>query len=182
MPAQTGKTKKKYGTKSWGKEFLVDLEVPSGELCQVRRPGIAGLIAAGLLDSMDTLTALVQTEHVDRVEKGSASTLNKEEIGALLKDKDKLLSALALMDNVVAYVVNQPHVELPEVEEGEDGNRVKRPIRDEERHPEIVYTDMIEMVDKVYIFQYVVGGVSDLEQFRKEFGELVDGVETVSGI
>ena len=180
MPAPKGK--KKYGGKSWGKEFLVDLEVPSGELCQVRRPGVAGLIAAGLLDSMDTLTSLVQSEHVDRVEKGNSSTLSKDEVSALLKDKDKLLGSLMLMDKVVAFVVNQPTVKIPVVEEGEDGNKTTRPIRDEERDPEVVYTDMIDMVDKVYIFQYVVGGVSDLEQFRKEFGELVDGMEAISGV
>lgn len=159
---------KKYGA-GWATEPLMDLEVPSGSLCQVRRPGITGLIKAGLLDSLDTLTSLVKTEHVDRVERGAATTPSQDDLVNLLKDKEKLLSALELMDKVVCYVVVQPTIVMP-------------PAGDVERDPASIYADSIPIDDKVFIFQFVVGGVSDLEQFRKEFGAAVAGLEDVQGV
>ena len=163
MPAR----QRKYGS-TWGKELLVDLEVPSGSLCQVRRPGITGLIKAGLLDSLDTLTSLVKTEHADRVERGAPTTPTQDDLKALLADKDKLLAALELMDKVICYVVVQPQVLMP--------------IPEDQRDPACIYADSIDLEDKVFIFQYVVGGVSDLETFRQEFGATVASMENVQGV
>ncbi len=186
MPAQPRKAKK-YGQKSWMREFVVDLEVPSGELCQVRRPGITGLIKTGILESLDSLTSLVQTEHIDRVEKGSATTISKEQVKDLLKDVRKLDDAMTLLDKVICYVVVQPKVIRPiRVDEqgkpvlDEEGREIG--LTDDEREAGVVYCDMIDLEDKVYIFQYAVGGVSDLETFRKEFRESLGSLESIPGI
>ena len=32
----------------------------------------------------------------------------------------------------------------------------------------VVYADQVEMEDKLFLFQFVVGGTRDLERFRKE--------------
>lgn len=187
----------KYAATAWGGEHLIDLEMPSGQLAQVRRPGVTGLIKAGLLDSLDSLTALVKTEHMDRVKKGASTTpeITKEDIAELAKDKDRLISALDLMDKVVEYVVVQPHVLRP-VQRDETGKpilmwrgklnddtgeqiREELPLPDDERVAGQVYTESVDPTDKVYIFQFVVGGVRDLEQFREEFGETVGALESL---
>jgi hypothetical protein len=98
------------------------------------------------------------------------------------------------MDRVTEYVVVQPQVLRP-VQRDEEGNPIKMwkgrieddgerimeelPLPDAERVPGTVYTDMVEPMDKVYLFQFVVGGVRDLEQFRAEFGETMGALEAL---
>ena len=51
----------KYAPTTWGSELggAEDLTVPSGQTCLVRRPGVQGLMEAGILHDLDTLTAEV---------------------------------------------------------------------------------------------------------------------------
>jgi hypothetical protein len=116
-------------------------------------------------------------------------------------NKDKLLAAFDLMERVTEYVVVQPHVIRP-VQRDESGNPITRQVIDREsgepkfskngepvteelelderdRDPDQVYTDMVDPTDKVYIFQYVVGGVSDLQQFRQEFSQTLGNLESL---
>ena len=184
MPAQSKKSNK-YTATAWGAEVTMDLEVPSGQLCLVRRPGISGLIKMGILDSLDSLTGLVQSEHLDRVATAEGRKITSEDIAALSSNKDKLVQAVDLADKVIEYVVLQPDVKRPVVRDAK-GNPVltdgkEQPLADEDRVPGTVYTDNIDIMDKMYIFQFVVGGVSDLETFRKEFGETLAGVEAIAG-
>lgn len=186
--------KNKFKPTAWGGEHLVDLEMPSGQLAQVRRPGVSGLVRAGLLDSLDTLMSLVKTEHIDRVKTGEPTTkeITTEDIKELSKDSGRLLQALDLMDRVTEYAVVQPVVLRPvqRDESGkplliwkgkleEDGSQVMEELElpDGERDASQVYTDMVDPTDKVYLFQFVVGGVRDLEQFRKEFSETLGTME-----
>jgi hypothetical protein len=188
------KPKDKYALSTWGREPLTDLEMPSGQLAQVRIPGVTGLIKAGLFDSLDTLTSLVQTEHIDRVTKGESTTITPEQIKMLSQDAGKMVAAIDLMDRVVEYVVVQPKVLRP-VERDEEGKPLllwkgklddageqvmeEIPLPDDKREPGVGYTDLIDPTDKVYLFQYVVGGVRDLETFRKEFQETLGGLESI---
>ena len=206
MPAHnTKKSKDKYKATAWATEPTIDLEVPSGQLCLVRRPGVTGLIRAGILDSLDSLTGMVQTEHIDRVEREkSGKTITPEDIASLQNNKERLTEALDLMDKVLTHVVIEPRLYLPFEYDEEAGKYILMarldkqtgaqqvidgvpatdmvPIADDNRVPGRAYTDMIDVVDKVFIFQFVVGGVSDLETFRKEFEGSLAGLETVTGV
>lgn len=150
------------------KEHLMDLEVPSGALCQVRRPGPMGLIKAGLLDNLDILGSIVQTEHVDRVEGRQSEeddeTKQLRQAQELMADKEKLLHATALIEGVVAHCVVQPEL----VPTPADPN--------EPRDPDRVYVDSVDFEDQVFIFQFVVGGTADLASFRQEFGKTLGGL------
>lgn len=199
MAASTEKKqpKSKYAATAWGGENLIDLEMPSGQMAQVRRPGVTGLVKAGLLDSLDTLTGLVKTEHMDRVRTGEATTqvVTADDISALAKDTGKLVQTLDLMDRITEFVVIQPSVLRPVQRDdagkpitawrgkidAETGEQVmeEMDLPDVERVPGQVYTDTVDATDKVYLFQFVVGGVRDLEQFRKEFGEALGSVESL---
>lgn len=141
-----------------------DLRLPSGNVCLVKRPGPEGLIKAGLLDSLDTLTALVQTEHIDSNDPKAMARA----VQTMAADKGKLIDAITLMDKVVCHVVLQPPVAMPP--------------GDGERDPEALYVDEVDEEDKAFIFNFVVGGTRDIETFRKERAELMGGIPAVQDV
>jgi hypothetical protein len=176
MPGPTRTAKSKYNLGQ--REILIDLEVPSGAMCQVRRPGPMGLMRAGILDNLDILGSLVQTDHVDRVA-GKAVEPDPEaarmrQAQELLKDRTKLEAADRLMNQVVCHVVVQPELSMPEVQ---DGDRWKW-LAPEDRDAAKTYADSVDDDDKVFIFQFVVGGTADIAQFRKEREKLMAGMES----
>lgn len=161
-----GKTKKAmpYGLGLTNKEYELDL--PSGNQCLVRRPGAQGLIKAGLLDSLDSLTGLVQSELID-------SKAPKKQLAAgaarLAGNMEKLGEGLSLVDRVICHVVAQPKVTMP-------------PKDDDEREEDTLYADDVDMEDKMFIFQWVMGGTADLTSFRAESGELLESLSALQDI
>ena len=149
-----------YAPTTWGSDNngLHDLTVPSGQRCLVKRPGVQGLMVAGVLHNLDTLTTLVSEKHIKRVS-GQAEV----DVASLLGDEQNLLKILHTVDRVVAHVVVKPPVEMAP-------NDVTL------RQPGQVYTDMVDVEDKMFIFQFVVGGTADLERFRDQLGESVGSI------
>lgn len=156
---------------SW-KKPLTDLTLPSGEMCQVKRPGVQGLIKAGVLHSLDSLTAIVQQETIPKAE-GKPPVKAAQ---SLLNDPEKFDQMMVMVDKIVCHVVTQPQV-LPSLrpvldEDGEqktdaNGEKVFEEIPDDERDPESVYVDYIDSIDKMFIMNFAVGGSSDLVEFRE---------------
>ncbi len=169
----------KYAPTAWNAEQFVDLEMPSGQLAQVRRPGVQQLIALGILENADGLSAIVDQKHIKRV-KGTAQIDGK----SLLKDPKNMLTIMQMVDKVTARMVVQPIVREPFVDEptGELGETKKRPIRDDERQDGVVYTDNIEFMDRMFIFQFAVGGSTDLAQFRERFASALGSLEAQQGV
>jgi hypothetical protein len=180
----------RYAPTAWGAETLMDLECPSGQTCQVRRPGITGLVKAGVLDSIDSLSSIVKTDHIDRVERGVDPHVSAEEVAELARNKDGLLKALDLADTVACYCVVQPKL-LPiplvlnpvtrEPELDDDMRPIEVPLEqrkraDDEGNP-FIYVDQVELEDKMFILQFVVGGVTDLESFRTGLTETMGSVD-----
>lgn len=180
MPATTTRAKAKpnYGSK-WGTQ-LIDLDLPSGEIAQVRRPGMQGLIKAGVLHSMDSLTGIVQSETIPKAE--GRPVVNTK---AVMADPDKLEEMLDQVDKIVLYVVAQPKlvkpVRLATDEDGAlvldkfnrptpaldaDGKEIYLPF--EERDEGTIYLDYVDLEDKMFIMNFALGGTRDLEDFRKE--------------
>lgn len=171
-PSDRQQKQSRYGS-SW-KSPLQELELPSGERCQVRKPGIQGLIRAGVLHSVDTLTAIVQNETIPNAQ-GRPVT----DIAAVVKDADQFDKMMALVDKIVVYTVTQPQV-LNSVrpikdEQGldkkdENDETIVEQIPDDERleGDDVVYTDWIDDMDKMYIMEFAVGGTADLQQFRSQ--------------
>lgn len=182
-------TENKYAATVWGQAKFQDLEVPSGQLCQVRMSGVQQLIGAGVLDSADTLTSLIDEKHIKRTQsrgkapakprvegdalKNPDGTTTKVDTNSLLKDPEKLARVFELVDKVTAHMVVQPEIKRP-VKLNEKG--VEIPLGGDEREDGVVYTDMIDLQDKMFIFQYAVGGDTDLESFRQRFGQSMASV------
>jgi|SRR5215207_5010926 len=162
-------TKAGYGI---GLAKPMELELPSGEVCLALRPGAQGLIKAGLLDSLDQLTSFVQVEHIDANDpRKSAAT--QVSIDELVKDPEKLAEGLALIDKVICFVVKEPRVEMDLTEE-EQAARVAKGLPPTD--PEAIYASFVDTDDKMFIFQWAVGGTSDLIQFREESQKLMGSV------
>ena len=183
----------RYGS-SW-KTPLSDLDLPSGEVCQVKRPGVQGLIKSGVLHSLDSLTAIVQTETIAKAE---GKPLPKEQSAeAIANDPEKFAKMMETVDKIVCHVVTQPKVVsnlVPELDEDgkpkldKDSEPILRELDDEEKaaaihewetaHPELpmVYVDWIDSVDKMFIMNFAVGGSADLQQFREATKTSLGGV------
>lgn len=170
MPAKT-KQGKQYGLGAKGGGVgEVDLTVPSGSLCRVKRTGPQGLIKMGLLDSLDSLTGLVKTEHFDRVAGQQSAVVNTDAIKDFAKNAEAIQAGFALIDKVCVGVVVQPRIYATPLDDNGD------PLPSEQWDPEKIYVDSVELDDKLFILQFVVGGTADLETFRKERAELVADV------
>lgn len=170
MPA-----KSKKGYTLGRKSDIHELTMPSGDTALVRRPGVQGLIKMGLLDSLDSLTSLVQTEHFDRV----AET--KKAVKAMSENAEAIRSGLDLMDRVVIGCVIEPKI-YPVPVYPPDHEKAGQEVPDDEREQSAAYVDWVDLDDKSFILQFVVGGSSDLAAFRKERDELMDDVPNVQDV
>lgn len=140
----------KYKATTWGGPLVEDLEVPSGQICQVRRPGPEGLIRAGVINSIDSLTGIVQNELIP-----SADGSTKIDPAKLVENVKAMEEVIHVTDRIVCYVVLQPEIVMTpnDVTTREDG---------------VIYADMVGLEDKMFIMQYALGGTRDLETFRTE--------------
>lgn len=159
-----------------------DVVVPSGQRALVRRPGVQGLVAAGILDHVDSLTAIVGEKHINRA-KGKAPEVNMK---SLAKDPKQLSQALDLIDKVVCHIVLKPSLQMSpkclvcnnnqEWHAWEDADKVDHsPVI--EREDGVLYVGDVDLEDKMFLLNFAVGGTRDLESFRKQSSELLDGVD-----
>lgn len=185
MPGKTKTQNQKYTLGQKVNDGLFDVELPSGATCQARRPGVQGLIAAGLLDSFDDLTALVQTEHIGpKTPRGQIAAAAKvsakqsqDAAAALMADKDKLASAFQLVDRLVAGIVTQPlvWVDYQFALESDEAfaERTAKALKDEA----IAVRD-VDLDDKMFLMTWSIGGSSDLAAFREGRDKLMGGLAT----
>lgn len=174
-------TENKYAVTTWGQEPTHDLTVPSGQMCQVRLPGVQAMVSAGVFESVDTLTGLVNEKHIKRVQgKGPNAQKNgtpaEIDTDSLMKDPENLVKVFGIIDKVTEHMVLQPQVKRPVKEVKKGTKTVEEPLEFEERDDDVVYTDRIDVMDKMFIFQYAVGGSTDVETFRERFQQGMGGV------
>lgn len=159
----------KYAPSVWGRgdsNQFHDLEVPSGQLCLVRRPGVAALMRMGLLNDLDSITSFVSRDIIAKAE--GKRVISTEDAVEMLKDPAKFERILYVVDRIVVECVVKPEVKMA-------------PNDATNRKDGVVYTDMIELSDKMFIFQYVLGGTESVAQFREEAGAALGGVSAESG-
>jgi hypothetical protein len=132
----------------------------------VRRPGVEGLMKAGVLHNVDSLTALVNDKHVKKGKKGKSDEVN---MASLMQDPEALNDIMHTVDRVVCHVVIKPAIAMT-------------PNDVTNRKQGIIYADMVDMVDKLHIFDFVVGGSRDAATFRDRLDEAVGSVEDVEGV
>lgn len=125
------------------------LTMPSGQRVLVRRIGMSALMKRGLIPDLDYLGKLVGSEVIPQ--EGNA----RSDVDVKSMDSDKLAELIDVMDRVVVETVVEPKVAMT-------------PNDSTKREANVVYTDLIDQEDKVFLFNFTLGGTRDLERFREE--------------
>lgn len=155
------------------------LTLPSGQTCIARRLGMEGLIEAGILAEADSLSGLVD-QHVRKVRGAKGRTDGNElDERALLRDRDTMKAIITIADKAIPVVVAEPEVMLHYTTDS-SGKTSMIPLED--REPGQVYTDMIGLEDKMFLFEWAVGSLSNLNTFRSQPGADVAGVGDGGGV
>lgn len=163
-----------------------EIILPSGNECLVRRLAPEAFLSSGLIP--DSLSAIVNK--AIKTKKGLPPDVAK----AMTSDPQQLRKGLQMIDQVLCYVVMDPIVRMPppceiRINDSMCGQYETDEIHTErehdnfhlavigEREDEVLYADQVDMEDKNFIFQFVLGGTANVEQFRKE---LATGMADVS--
>jgi hypothetical protein len=165
-PAAPVADESKYAPTAWGGQSSgpQDLVLPSGQLCLARKPGIQQLMVEGVLHRMDNLSSLVQSKHIKKG--GSQPQLN---VASLFGDQEAMQGILHTVDRVVCAVVLRPHVEMTP-------NDPTRKVNG------VIYADTIDLEDKMFLFNWALGGSSSLEEFRRESEAVVGSLAVVEPV
>lgn len=150
---------------SWRKQTTegTPLVVPSGNTCLVRpSSGLDMFIRNGSIPN--ALMPMIQ-EAIDKGKPPSAAALN-------LSDNPELLSSiLEMCDTAAIFMVMEPVIKpIPRDDQGE-----VIPFSQRETG-EFLYVDEVVFEDKMFIFNWAVGGTADLEKFREELGSSMEPV------
>lgn len=160
-PAKRAEAQATLATASSIKDFkkrrqATPLTLPSGLVVEARRTSLETIVRSGNVPN--SLLPLVEKA----LNKGSS--IDVEELVGDEVDMDKVADMMNMVDELVVASVANPQVHsIPEDED--------------DRDDELLYVDEMDEEDKLFIFQWVIGGTSDLEQFR---GELVTTLESVA--
>ncbi len=148
-----------------------DLPLPSGNVARVRALSPNAFLSSGVIP--DPLSDIVaKAIH-------SKKGLPPAKIKEIADDPDKVQSTLELFDRVLAYVMVAPQVSMPppcikcgeffNVDERHDPENGSHLYQEGPRDPDVLYADEVDIKDKVFVFQFALTGVRDLESFREVF-------------
>jgi hypothetical protein len=164
------------------------LRLPSGNVALVRRVGPEAFLEQDLMP--DNLAPIVQKAiHSKR-------GLPPKALESAIAGPEGLGKMVEMMDRVTVYAVIEPHVEMPPgcITCGGLDNTDNRAVHDDPeadghhkfeegpRDETILYVDEVDMMDKMFIMNYCVGGSSDLERFRVEHRAAVGSLDLESGM
>lgn len=156
-----------------------ELTLPSGQTCLARRLGVEGLLEVGILDNVDELTSLVDNKYLTN-QSGKKQPATAE----VLKDVGKIRPLITMADKALPHIVQDPVVALHFVESGSSTRALTADERADaqRRTPGVVFTDQIGLEDKVWLFDWAIGSLSSLRNFRNDTGSDVAGVANVPGV
>jgi hypothetical protein len=144
----------------------VELELPSG--AAILAKGVSGMgtfLKSGIIPN--SLLGIIQ----DALTKGTEPDLDE-----LLKPDDNgevspeaLADMLTLIDNITVKCWVLPPAAIPPEDEAE-------------RRDDVLYTDEIDDNDKLFVFQWAIGGSPDLVRFREEQNAGMDRLRASEGM
>lgn len=144
------------------------VELPSGLVVRARRVELKTFLERG--DVPNPLMEIV-AEAIEQGDKSKPEDMIGTDEGKL--NFDMIHDMYAMVENVVIACVVEPKVHpLPTVID-DDGEPVEKPTEEQiedAKDDDLVYIDEVEDEDKMFLFQWVQGGTSDLATFRQEAG------------
>jgi hypothetical protein len=144
-----------------------ELTTPSGQTCRARRVTPQSMIATGLLSQVDTLTAVVD-KHTRQIKGGNKVADGPVLDQSLMTDPDAMVTMFEIADRVMPHILVSPPVVMHFTETVVGKTKVKRTIPAEERKPGTIYTDMIDLEDKMFLFDWAMGGLAAFSTFRRD--------------
>jgi hypothetical protein len=135
------------------------IRVPSGNVALVKRPGLQVFLAQGRVPNslMEFITQSLKGNKQPKME-------DLELNSTAMKDM------LELVDAVVIQACVDPKVVPAPVSPRGQG------MIDSARDENLLYVDEVDIEDKMFIFNYAVGGTADVDSFRKELAATVDDI------
>jgi hypothetical protein len=159
----------------------VKVPLPSGEVALCTRIGMKAFLEKGAIP--DNLTPLVQKVIREK------SYLKPEEQKEIATDPKVMMETQEMLDRALCMTVIEPSVSMPpgcahpgcgkwlnfnDLDmHNRKGESFDHEYVDPERDPEVLYADEVDMIDKLFLFQWSVGGGTDLDSFRKGWEESV---------
>lgn len=147
-----------------------DLPLPSGFVCRVKRPGMPKLLASGVIP--DILMPMAQKAIDDARSDGRTAS---EDVDMDIKDLMMQEGGMEAMFDAAARVTAECVVEPRCLYHRQELVGYPDPaangwkdIPQDERDPDVLYTDEVDFDDQMFIFSFVVGGTRDLESFRQK--------------
>lgn len=152
--------------KNWKRSAPVgvvgELELPSGNTCLVKRPGLEKMIAENVLPSSITAiaTEAIQEGRGKNVKNKKAASKKASErldeaFDRMAEDPEQMAVLFDTFNRVAAFVVVEPELRY---HRRQNASGDWEDIPDDERDDEVLYTDMVDLEDKGEIFEYAVGG------------------------
>jgi hypothetical protein len=155
-------------------------------VCLVRVLDPVDMLAGGMLDDFDQLTSLagLKMEEVDGKTRPTA-----ESVQAFAGMTDQMIKGMDLVDRLCELVILEPavvwpvhrypagHPEAGKPRKRDDGSWMR--LGPDERDEGTLYTDDVDLDDRMFVLQWAVGGVKDPEQFRREYTGLLESVANV---
>jgi hypothetical protein len=153
----------------WGQADRTEfLTLPSGQTCYARKLGVEEVLAAGLSAELDIMTSFVVGEHLVQGHNKSKEQLQKEQqmqVDKALKDPAMISKLIMFIDRLIPEIVTQPSVKCHYIVLA-DGKSTKM-IPSEDREEGFIYTDKIDLDDKMFLFGWTTGTVTDPITFRE---------------
>jgi hypothetical protein len=144
------------------------LTLPSGVRVRAVSPGMSAFITRGLIPN--PLLQVIQ-ESLDTGKDVDAERLMKEEDGEV--NHERMAELMGLVDSVTCEVMVEPKCyrvptekDLRVWNQQHPDDRKKNP--EDLRSPQKLYVDEVDDLDKMFLWQWSVGGTEKLSQFREE--------------
>lgn len=153
--------KKKSGAKP------VDVELPSGNVAKVRQIPMTTLLSDGLFP--DSMANIVRSSIDGKQSKAELEAQTNAQMAEMAEDPKKMLEMFSVIDKIMVQAVVEPAVQLP-------------PEDDEDRDDEVLYADEVDIEDKMFIFNFCVGGSKDIERFREESKAALGSMADLEGV
>lgn len=131
------------------------IELPSGKVVKILMPGMQAFLEADLIpnDLMPIVMDSVQ---------GTAA--DDEDLKKMQSDPQMLVKLADAMDAIFCYCVTEPQF-------------APTPKNRADRVKGVLYADLVDMTDKSFVFSAAVGGTRNIQQFRAQQAEAMEGLQ-----
>lgn len=133
------------------------LTLPSGNTMRVKKIGLQALMKTGIMPNS------LMTYAQNAVKKGKKEEVTEVDMLEILQDEKQVKEIAKFMDEVTIICAEEPQVH-------------RLPAEGVEKDDDLLYVDEVDDEDKMFLFQVVTGGTTEVETFREEHASNVAAV------